>query len=105
MWYSVSLPSLKFVKGGFNMQSTGDFSCSNFKNLRSKDVIRGDFKCKSNASNPTTKDGSSGGSGSGTSTGSGSSTTSSGAASVDNVANMPGMGMAAVFGALVQYVL
>lgn len=87
------------------MQSTGEIECSEFKQMK-KDVIRGSFKCKSKTKDPKTKGGASGsGDSSSTSTGSGSSSSSSGAAVVDNVANMPGMGLAALFGALVQYAL
>ncbi|KAL4889055.1 GPI-anchored cell wall organization protein-domain-containing protein [Aspergillus ambiguus] len=92
-----SLPALENVKGGFNMQSTGNFSCDSFKKLHSDKVIRGSFKCEASTSNPTTKDGSSG-----SSTGSSASTTSEGAAPM-NGANMPAMGLAAVFGALLQF--
>lgn len=86
------------------MQSTGDFDCKPFRELdKKKQVIRGSFKCKDNSPNPTTKDGKSGSS---TKSGSGgdSSSTSEGAAA-DNVANVGTMGMAALFGALLQYAL
>lgn len=97
------LPSLKNVRGGFNMQSTGNFSCDGFEKLSEDKTIRGKFDCKAKQSNPTTKDGSSGASG--TSSGSSASASSSEGASAINVANMPAMGLAAVFGALVQYAL
>lgn len=90
----VDLPSLKQVKGGFNMQSKGTFDCSDFKSLRENDVIKGTFTCESNVPNPTTKDGASG-------TSSDSSSTSTGAA-VQNLANVPAMGLAAILGALLQ---
>lgn len=106
IWRSVSLPSLNDVQGGFNMQSTGNFQCSTFHKLRENKVIRGSYKCKAKAANPTTKSGSSGATGTGGSSGGGSSSGSGskGAAS-SNVANMPAMGLAAVLGSLVQYVL
>ncbi|PWY86232.1 GPI-anchored cell wall organization protein Ecm33 [Aspergillus heteromorphus CBS 117.55] len=101
---SVSLSALTEVKGGFNMQSTGNFSCSAFKTLRENNVIRGTYTCKANTTDPTTKDGSSG-TGTSTSTSSTSSSTSSDSASVMNVASMPALGLAAVLGALLQYAL
>ena len=84
------------------MQSTGNFSCDPFKKMNQNKVIRGKFQCKGDAQNPKTKSGESG-----TSSGSGSSSseTSSGAAVVDNVANMPAMGMAAFFGYLLQFAM
>lgn len=85
------------------MQSTGNFSCDGFQKLSDDKTIRGKFDCKAKQSNPTTKDGSSGASG--TSSGSSASASSSEGASAINVANMPAMGLAAVFGALVQYAL
>lgn len=84
------------------MQSTGNFSCDTFKSLRKDKVIHGDYKCKGNTANPTTKDGKSGSSS--TKSGSDSSETSEGAAA-DNVANIGTMGMAALFGALLQYAM
>lgn len=95
----VSLPKLKEVKGGFNMQSTGNFSCDAFKSLRSDNIIKGTFKCEGSKSNPTTKDGSSGT----TSSSSAASASSSTGAAVVNMANMPAMGLAAVFGALLAF--
>ena len=81
------------------MQSThGNFSCSDFKKLKNEDVIKGKFSCNATNDNPTTANGTSG-TGSGTSSGSGSSSTSSGAAYF-NGANVPVVGIAAVFGAL-----
>ncbi|KAF9887897.1 hypothetical protein FE257_009557 [Aspergillus nanangensis] len=90
-----SISSLKNVKGGFNMQSTGNFSCDSFDKLHDDKVIRGTYKCKSDTANPTTKDGSSGS----TTSGGKASSTSEGAAPM-NVAPMPAMGLAAIFGAL-----
>ncbi|KAA8649158.1 hypothetical protein EYZ11_006069 [Aspergillus tanneri] len=94
------LPALKTVAGGFNMQSTGNFSCDTFNKLEGN-AIRGKYECKAKTPNPTTKDGSSG---STTSGGQPSSSSSEGASAM-NVANVPAMGLAAVFGALVQYAL
>ncbi|KAL4939014.1 hypothetical protein BDV06DRAFT_225458 [Aspergillus oleicola] len=95
-----SLPSLKNVRGGFNMQSTGNFSCDTFDDWKDN-TIHGSYKCEAETNDPTTADGSSG-----------SSTTSSGDdasptddAAVLTAANVPAMGLAAVFGLLVQYVL
>lgn len=97
----VSLGALENVKGGFNMQSTGNFSCSEFKKLRSDKVIRGKYQCEGNKDHPTSADGKSGASG----TSDSKKPDSSEGASVMNVANVPAMGLAAVFGALLQYAL
>ncbi|PWY93742.1 GPI-anchored cell wall organization protein Ecm33 [Aspergillus sclerotioniger CBS 115572] len=96
---SVSLSALTEVKGGFNMQSTGNFSCSAFKTLRENNVIRGTYTCKASTTDPTTSDGSSGTTTSTTSSGT-SSATSSDSASVMNVANLPALGLAAIIGAV-----
>ncbi|KAE8351436.1 hypothetical protein BDV28DRAFT_20022 [Aspergillus coremiiformis] len=96
------LDSLKLVRGDFNMQSTGNISCSPFQKMASgHDVIKGKYVCEEAKKNPTTRDGKSGSS---TSTGS-ASATSTGAASAMDISSMPAMGLAAVFGALVQYAL
>ncbi|KAL4809068.1 GPI-anchored cell wall organization protein-domain-containing protein [Aspergillus unguis] len=95
-----TLPSLKNVRGGFNMQSTGNFSCSTFNSWKDN-TIHGKYDCKASTNDPTTADGSSG-----------SSTTSSGGdssptddAAVLTGANVPAMGLAALFGMAVQYIL
>lgn len=100
--FSVDLSSLKDVKGRFNLQSTGKINCQKFKDLKKNKVVKGTFHCKAQDPNPTTADGSSG-----TSSGGGkSATTTTGSSSAsDNIANMPGMGLAAIFGALVQYAM
>ncbi|CRL18834.1 unnamed protein product [Penicillium camemberti] len=95
----LSLGALKDVEGSFNMQSTrGNFSCSDLRKLKSDDVIKGSFKCDATNNNPTTANG---GSGTSSSSSSSSSSTSSGAAFM-NGANVPVVGLAAVFGALAQ---
>ncbi|GFF37600.1 protein ecm33 [Aspergillus udagawae] len=97
----VTMPKLENVRGQFNLQSTGNFSCSSFAKAKSDNIIKGQYKCKSAEANPTTKDGSSG-----TTTSSGSSASASKSSAADlNAANLPALGFAAVFGALVQYVL
>ncbi|KAF7114360.1 hypothetical protein CNMCM5793_008312 [Aspergillus hiratsukae] len=97
----VSMPNLELVRGQFNLQSTGNFSCTSFDNAKKEQVIRGTYKCKAAEANPTTKDGASG-----TTTSSGSSSSASKSSAADlNAANLPALGFAAVFGALVQYVL
>lgn len=96
------LSSLKDVKGRFNMQSTGKINCDKFQDLKKNKVVKGTFHCQSKDPNPTTADGSSGTSSGG---GKSSTTTGSSAASPDNVINMSGMGLAAIFGALVQYAM
>ncbi|EAW10145.1 GPI-anchored protein Ecm33 [Aspergillus clavatus NRRL 1] len=97
----VSITKLENVKGNFNMQSTGNFSCDSFDQAKKDKVIRGSYKCHANEPNPTTKDGSSG-----TVTGSSSSASASKTSAADlTAANLPALGFAAVFGALVQIVL
>lgn len=101
---SADLPKLDNVKGGFNMQSTGDFSCDTFDKKHKNKVIRGSYTCKAKKNNPKSKNGQSGTSSNSASAASGTSTSSEGAAP-GNVANVPAMGMAAVFGALLQLVM
>jgi hypothetical protein len=96
---NVSLPALTEVKGGFNAESTGNFSCSAFDSLRSNSVIQGTYNC-TQTSHPTTMDG---GSGSSSSTSSSATATSSGAA-VGNIA-VPSMGVTAVLGALLSLLM
>ncbi|KAL2852800.1 GPI-anchored cell wall organization protein-domain-containing protein [Aspergillus pseudoustus] len=96
-----SLPSLKNVRGGFNMQSTGNFSCDTFNSWKDN-TIHGTYECKASTSNPTTSDGTSGSS---TNTTSSDSSDSTEDAAVLTAANVPVMGAAAIFGMLVQYVL
>lgn len=98
----VDIPKLENVKGGFNVQSTGDFDCDGFDKKHKNKVIRGSYTCSAKKSNPKTKNGKSGTSSS--TAASGTSTSSEGAAP-GNVASVPTMGMAAVFGALLQLVL
>lgn len=64
---NATLPSLEDVQGGFNLQTTEDFDCSEFEEYESQQVIKGDdFVCKGSEEDPQTKDGASGaGSGSG----------------------------------------
>ncbi|KAF8458831.1 hypothetical protein BGX38DRAFT_1138421 [Terfezia claveryi] len=55
---NASLPSLEDVRGGFNLQTTEEFDCSDFSAARDDKVIKGDsFVCKSKEANPTTADG------------------------------------------------
>ncbi|KAJ5143996.1 uncharacterized protein N7515_002783 [Penicillium bovifimosum] len=95
----LSLGALKDVEGSFNMQSTrGNFSCDDLRKLKSDNVIKGNFKCDATNNNPTTANG---GKGTSSSSSGGSSSTSSGAAFMTG-ANVPVVGLAAVFGALAQ---
>ncbi|KAL4950499.1 GPI-anchored cell wall organization protein-domain-containing protein [Aspergillus filifer] len=96
-----SLPSLKNVRGGFNMQSTGNFSCETFNDWKDN-TIHGKYSCKASTNDPTTADGTSGSS---TTTSSGDDSSPTDDAAVLTAANVPAMGLAAVFGLLVQYVL
>lgn len=51
----VDLPALNYVKGAFNIQSTGDIqkTCDDvFKPLESKDKIKGDYKCVGSVEKP-----------------------------------------------------
>ncbi|QKX56388.1 uncharacterized protein TRUGW13939_03491 [Talaromyces rugulosus] len=99
---NVSFPALKYVHGGFNAQSTAEFSCDDME--AEKEAIHGSFNCTS-TSNPTTIDGSSGSNDTGSSTSSSSSTsaTSSGAAVAGFVA--PTMGLTAVLGGLLSLLM
>lgn len=99
---NVSTPQLEKVKGTLNIKSTGHFSCDPYKKLADEHKINGKFDCKASDPNPTTKGGSSG-----TISGGGVSgkPSSSGNAAVGNTANVPAMGMAALFGAMLQYAL
>lgn len=55
---SASLPSLEDVQGGFNLQTTENFDCSEFDQYESEKVIKGDdYVCKGNEENPKNKDG------------------------------------------------
>lgn len=45
-----SLPSLKTVRGAFTVDTTGDFSCSDFDKLSKEGYIRGDYSCKASSS-------------------------------------------------------
>ncbi|KAI9367546.1 GPI-anchored cell wall organization protein-domain-containing protein [Aspergillus egyptiacus] len=95
-----TLPSLKNVRGGFNMQSTGNFSCEDFDNWKDN-TIHGKYACKAETPNPTTSDGTSG---SGTTTDSGDESGPDDAG-VLTTANLPVMAAAAIFGVLAQYAL
>ncbi|KAL4878585.1 GPI-anchored cell wall organization protein-domain-containing protein [Aspergillus karnatakaensis] len=95
------LPSLKNVRGGFNMQSTGNFSCDTFDNLKDN-TIHGTYECEAETENPTASDGSSGSNTTPTSDGDDATPTD---AAILTAANLPIMGVAAIFGVLVQYVL
>ncbi|KAI9855539.1 MAG: hypothetical protein M1824_006041 [Vezdaea acicularis] len=50
----VELPALTEVYGGFNLQSSGNFSCSAFDKDHSNGVIRGTYTCKGDLQNPGT---------------------------------------------------
>ena len=96
------MPDLENVRGGFNVQSSGDFSCDDFDKKHKDKVIRGKYTCSAKKSNPKSKNGKSG-----TETGSSSSSSATGSegAAPGNVASLPNMGMAALFGALLQLVV
>jgi hypothetical protein len=96
--FSVTLPGLEEVKGGFNMQSTGSLQCSAFDSLRNNNVILGSYTCKQTA-NPTTINGQSG-----TSTGSGSASSSS-KSSATALREVPIVGLTAIIGSLLQALL
>ncbi|KAH8693142.1 GPI-anchored cell wall organization protein Ecm33 [Talaromyces proteolyticus] len=99
---NLTLPSLKYVKGGFNAQSTNNFSCSNFQSeANGGDIIHGTYNCTSTAT-PTTIDGSSGSNS--TSSGSSSSSATSSGAAVGNIV-VPTMGFTAVLGALLSMLM
>ena len=52
--YSASLPALKDVRGGMNIQTTQTFSCSTFQGDHSSGVIKGTFVCAGAQQNPGT---------------------------------------------------
>jgi len=47
----VDLPALKEVRGGFNLQSSGNLDCDSFSKLRGN-VIQGTYTCRSGVSDP-----------------------------------------------------
>lgn len=64
--FSVTLPSLDDVRGGFNLQSTEDVSCDEFNDLKSSGVIKGDdFTCAGKKETAESKTGGLGTAGSG----------------------------------------
>merc|ERR1712187_1034853 len=75
---SVDIPELSNVKGGFSMQSTGDFDCDGFDKKHKDRVIRGSYTCSAKKSNPESKNGQSGTSSGTASSASGTSTSSEG---------------------------
>lgn len=82
------------------MQSTGNFSCSSFGQLRHNQAIHGTYTCKGGMQHPTTSSGQSGtNTKSGGSGGSGSSGSSHKNAGIVNAANLPVVGLVAAFGA------
>jgi hypothetical protein len=77
---SVELPSLDDVRGGFNLQSTDDVSCTEFDSLKSSGGIKGDdYTCAGGKSTAESKTSGLGTTGSGSS--SNSTDTKSGAVS------------------------
>ncbi|KAJ5081549.1 hypothetical protein NUU61_009813 [Penicillium alfredii] len=95
----VSLSGLKSVDGGFNLQSShGKFSCQKFDALKDDRQIKGKYTCDASADHPTTSSGKSGTNGGSGSSGSDNSSN----AAVANGANVPVVGIAAVFYALAQ---
>lgn len=64
---NASLPKLDDVQGGFNLQTTAEFDCSEFDAYNSDQVIKGSpYTCKGKQSNPTTADGNPGADGNST---------------------------------------
>jgi len=77
----VAFPALSDVMGGFNMQSSGNFSCDTFQTDKNNGIIHGVYTCK-----PTEPDVQSGNSSStGTSTSSSSTATASKGAAADSL--------------------
>jgi hypothetical protein len=92
--YSLALPELNNVKGGFNVESTAStLDCSDFKS-EAGGVIQGTFKCDT-TSNPTVK-------GSGTKTSGQPGATSSGAAVGLGAGAVAGLGLV---GSMMQMLL
>jgi len=91
---TVELPSLKDVRGGFNMQSSGKLDCGPFDSLRSN-VIQGSYTCLSEVDEPQ--------SGTSTSTGANPTGTNKGDA---GALNPPAtMSLMALLGAVLQFFL
>lgn len=91
---NASLPKLENVEGGFNLQTTEDFDCSQFNKYKSSKVIQGDgYVCKGKQKDPVTKDGKSGSDG-------GSGSDDKGAASRFGVSAIFGLTFAAIAFAL-----
>jgi hypothetical protein len=71
--YSVELPSLEDVRGGFNLQSTEEISCTKFDSLKSSGGIKGDdYTCEGNRDTAESKTDGLGTKGNGTGSDSGS---------------------------------
>jgi len=100
------LPALNNVKGTFNAQSSGNFSCSPFDADNKNQVIKGTYTCSAKSNNVQASGTGSSGSSTSTSTGSASSATATkGAASIAEV-NVPAMvGLSALVAGLAQLVL
>lgn len=68
---SATLPSLDDVRGGFNAQTTANFSCTEFDNYHNNGVIKGDgYKCAGKLDEAKSSTGGASTSGSGGSSGS-----------------------------------
>lgn len=96
--FRVTLPALTQVKGAFNMQTSGDFDCSNFDKIhQSKAVIRGAYTCKGSKSDPGSADS--------TSTSTGSSTSKTAAAAHFELSTPIIMGGSSLVAGLLQFFL
>jgi len=50
----VATPKLKSVSGAFNLQTSSEFDCAFFKNLKDKKLIEGRYTCNGSVSDPKT---------------------------------------------------
>ncbi len=78
-FFSVTLSSLRDVRGAFNIQTSSQFECGPFQQLKNSGVVKGRYTCSGNNARP----------GSVTSGGSGGSQTSSGANPTQSAAARP----------------
>ncbi len=52
--FRVDLPALSQVKGAFNVQTSGEFNCSQFDKFNADKTVKGKYVCTSKATNPGT---------------------------------------------------
>lgn len=50
----VDLPALSQVQGAFNLQTSGEFNCSQFNDANKNHVIKGEYNCAGSQTKPGT---------------------------------------------------